>query len=411
MEPGPKKISNQHTPWSHGFFKSRQEERAMKRSAKGLVVLIVVCASAGLLWMQKDALRRVVPVRAQETEQKPGETKGGPAAYEDVRSKDLSSLDLRTSGDLLSTLAYNQATKWPAAEMLPKDVTPARILEEGKTPGLGVPALHARGITGKGVSVAIIDQPIKRDHPEYTEALARYENLCDPRPETETSMHGPAVASLLVGRSCGTAPGARLYHVAIPMWERDAKHYADALRLVMQWNGELAAGEKIRVVSISAAPIQSSEKLANEEEWNKALGEAQAAGLLVLDCTERDGFIAPCYQSFADRESPAACTPGFPSDRWFGDGDGLLLAPVSRRTTAEARRDEPDGYIYWGRGGLSWGIPYVAGVAALGWQVNPNLTAEEVKGLLLTSAHKNKDGLRIIDPVAFVAAAEKLGKE
>jgi hypothetical protein len=34
-------------------------------------------------------------------------------------------------------------------------------------PGLGVRELHEEGITGKGVTVAIIDQNMILDHPEF----------------------------------------------------------------------------------------------------------------------------------------------------------------------------------------------------------------------------------------------------
>ena len=78
------------------------------------------------------------------------------------------------------------------------------------------------------------------------------------------------------------------------------------------------------------------------------------------------------------------------------------MAPTSLRTVA--RQDKPDrsSYQYYGRGGLSWGIPYVAGVLAMGWQVRPELSPEQMKELLFQSAFTNDNGVKIINPKAFI---------
>ena len=47
-------------------------------------------------------------------------------------------------------------------------------------------------------------------------------------------------------------------------------------------------------------------------------------------------------------------------------------------------------------------MPYVAGVLALGWQVNPDLDAQTMKDLLLASAWVNGQGCHMIDPPAFI---------
>ena len=73
----------------------------------------------------------------------------------DIRSYDVSGFDLRDKGDILSTVTFDTDTVWP--EKLPEGFLPDQILETGKDPGLGIRALHEQGITGKGVSIAIID--------------------------------------------------------------------------------------------------------------------------------------------------------------------------------------------------------------------------------------------------------------
>jgi serine protease AprX len=262
-------------------------------------------------------------------------------------------------------------------------------------PGLGVRQLHARGITGTGVNVGIIDQPLSPDHPEFAGKIAAYHDVgCN----SDMSMHGPAVASLLVGTQCGTAPGARLYFAAAPSWTFDAAYKAKALDWLVEQSKALPAGQKIRVISVSAAPGQSSWK--NHEMWGEACQRAEAQGILLLDCSsDARGFIGPCWTDANDPENVAKCTPGFPGRSYVGRGSpNEILTPTSFRTTAEGWST----YQYTGRGGLSWGIPYAAGVLAMGWQVRPDLSAEKMKALLLASAHEVANGNRIIDPQSFI---------
>jgi hypothetical protein len=51
---------------------------------------------------------------------------------------------------------------------------------------------------------------------------------------------------------------------------------------------------------------------------------------------------------------------------------------------------------------LSISIPYGAGVLAMGWQVDPQLTLDEIRGLLFKSAWVRPDGVKIIDPKEFI---------
>jgi serine protease AprX len=208
------------------------------------------------------------------------------------------------------------------------------------------------------------------------------------------SMHGPAVASLLVGTQCGTAPGARLHHVAAPSWTGDTAYQAKALDWLLEQNKALPAGQKIRVISKSGSPSQSSWK--NHEMWGETCKRAEAQGILVLDCS---GFLGPCWIDANDPENVAKCRPGFPGSPYVGRGSpNEILTPTSPRTTAEGWST----YQYTGRGGLSWGIPYAAGVLAMGWQVRPDLSAEQMKSLLLASAREIEGGYRIIDPENFI---------
>ena len=124
----------------------------------------------------------------------------------DVRSCDLSALDLRDRLNDLLQADFDSKTIWPS--QLPSGFDYKRIIELGKNPGLGVRSLHAKGINGKNVGIAIIDQPLLVDHAEYKDRLKLYEEI-NIDSSWEAAMHGPAVASIAVGKTVGVAPGGR----------------------------------------------------------------------------------------------------------------------------------------------------------------------------------------------------------
>lgn len=111
----------------------------------------------------------------------------------------------------LDTYSFNDRTVLVGAE----DET-AALLEAGRNPGLGVRSLQARGITGQGVKIAIIDQSLLTDHPEISGAIAAYCETGIDSGLNEGTLHGPAVASILAGQTVGVAPGVQVYYMATP---------------------------------------------------------------------------------------------------------------------------------------------------------------------------------------------------
>jgi serine protease AprX len=320
--------------------------------------------------------------------------------FDNVRWKDLSKIRPEVVTGVISTLTFNEKTVWPDINTMQPGKRPQALLKKAMNPGLGVGELHKQGITGKGVNVAIIDQPLYQDHPEFAGKIAAY---YDTGCKSESSMHGPAVASLLVGTNCGTAPDANLYYAAAPSWLKDAQYYSKAIDWIIEQNTKLPAGEKIRVISVSAAPSgQGSPFDKNQQMWDQAFSRAEAAGILVLDCTEHHGIIAPGRINAEFPEDVNKCMGGHPDDTSFQPMEGRIYAPTCPRTTAEQYDKDEFSYQYCGKGGLSWAIPYVSGVLAMGWQVNPDLGPEDMRGILFKSATQGQNGAKIIDPQKFI---------
>lgn len=309
-------------------------------------------------------------------------------------------------GDIY-TYSFDNTTVFKENESLASE-----ILEKGKNPGLGIGGLHKRGITGKGVNVAIIDQNMLTDHPEFEgRIVAYYDSGCN-EPENTGSYHGASVTGILGGKTVGVAPEVNIYYAAAPSWERDAKYFADCLNWIIKQNKELPKSEKIRVVSVSSAPTSEDNWYKNGEQWDKAVKAAQEEGIMVIDCRthENTDFIFSSYYDLADQDNVTKCIAGYPDDKddftdeYYKD---ILFVPASFRTLAQEFIKGDYAYRYEGKGGKSWAVPYVSGVLALGWQINPELDGETMKDLLFQSSWVNEEGLHFINPPAFIEAVRK----
>ena len=266
----------------------------------------------------------------------------------DLRGWDLRKLDLRGRLRDLLRADFDDRTKWP--KELPEGFAPARIEELGKSPGLGVRALHAAGITGKGVGVAVIDQGLLVDHVEYKDNLRLYEEIhCIDR---QAAMHGPAVASIAVGKTVGVAPGADLYYIAEThvsdawlqnptgdMWAGvDFTWTAKSIERILEVNRTLPKDRKIRVISISVG--WSPEQL-GYEAVSKAVKQATEEGVFVvstgLQSTHGLSFHALGRDPNKDPELLASY--GESSwDRYYLDehpgATAPIFVPMDSRTTA-----------------------------------------------------------------------------
>jgi serine protease AprX len=309
--------------------------------------------------------------------------------------------------DDIFTFTFNEGTVLKGSEKMQDE-----IMNNGKNPGLGIRALQKEGITGKGINVSIIDQNLLLHHPEFDGKIAEYYDTGCGQAEDSGSMHAPAVTSILVGNTIGVAPDAKVYFAAAPSWTGDSEYYAKGLYWIIEENKKLPEGEKIRAVSVSAAPSgYGSPFTKNSNMWDEAVLAAQEEGILVLDCRDdqKTGIIAPAYYDPENPEDISMCTGGFPTSRYVVPASNIGV-PTSYRTVAEEYWEGSPSYQYTGQGGLSWGIPYAAGVLALGWQINPSLDKDQIVQVLLESCSKANDGSNIINPTAFIDAVKKTKK-
>jgi hypothetical protein len=306
-----------------------------------------------------------------------------------LQNVDASKANLKAEGARLGSMPFDTLTRWPSADKLPEGFDPSAVLEAGRNPGLGLRALHARGQDGRGVDIAIIDQPLVADHAEIEGRLHLAAEL-DVK-GVPPQMHGPGVSSLAAGRTCGAAPGADLYYVAMPMWKSSAgnQHYIQGLERLLELNRSKAA--HIRAVSISYGGFASAPQA---DAWKAILARAEREGVLVITCdAEASGLDYGLLRPLpgGDREKPEGYTLGTVKKGLLVPGDGRTFASQLGRAV----------YSYGPRGGLSWAAPWIVGLAALGFQTNSRLTPARLRGYLLKSATNMPYG-RVINPSAFL---------
>jgi hypothetical protein len=333
----------------------------------------------------------------------------------DLRGCDLSGLSLQDRSDDLLHASFDTRTRFP--EKLPKEFLPSKILELGKNPGLGVRSLHRQGLTGRGAGIAIIDQSLFVDHPEYSAGVKSYEEMHWLTDWETASMHAGAVASIAAGKHCGVAPGADVYFIANRFTDSamkvDYTHLAAAVDRVIAFNKAAPAGKKIRVLAIQRG-FSPGEK--GYEEIGAAIERAKAEGIFVITSSLSRyygyKFAGLNREPLADPDSVASYGLGLflvRGNAFSNMGGNTLLVPMDSRTTAGPEGAED--YAFYREGGFSWAIPYLAGLYALACEARPDITPELFwraaldTGTVLTV---KKDGKyfplgKIANPVSLIA--------
>jgi len=284
-------------------------------------------------------------------------------------------------------------------------------------------------------------------HSEYATNIIDYKEYGDAKDES-VSMHGPAVVSLLVGKTCGVASRAELFYRATPSG-RDFDHKADALFDIIEFNRTLPPKDRIRVVSCSVGYMEEKPE-PGLKRWIEAIKKAETEGIIVSDVGDRTGVDYIGGGTSDDKNDPENYSRALFSkdqgneelDKVFAESDGgvdlilrkireikkdevsnipdsvlrekiqkavedrgkEIIIPCDYRTMASNGGSEE--YMYNGKGGMSWAVPFLSGLFALAFQVNPNLAKEEIADAINTTASVSKKGLKVVNPRAFIEAIQ-----
>lgn len=357
----------------------------------------------------------------------------------DCRSLNLSLVDLSVYKS--EWLRFDEKTVFPDKTKMPENFEAEQFFEMGKNPGLGVRDLDVRG---EGMAMAIIDSSLC-NHQEYEGRLKHYEEIGfgdAPASSREASMHGPAVASLAIGKTVGVAPKAELYYFAVadgdynPNAENSCEYETQALKKILEINKSITDEKrKIQAVSISKSFF---EKDTGFEEWIGVLNETKEAGLFVntvnvgRDYGLFDGGLnrdvgvdvekSSAYESISgmvdSREQPSMYPERssiqkrlFPNHKAEKtDEQQRLLFPMNHRTVAGPQGK--DSYTHDSGGGWSWIKPYETALYVLAKEIDPKITPEEFwkNGLKTGKPDEKVDGVMINPPELLKSVQENMQK-
>ncbi|NLW09474.1 MAG: S8 family peptidase [Firmicutes bacterium] len=287
------------------------------------------------------------------------------------------------------------AVVWP-------DVT-ARSCLDVAVPASGAARAHRYGLTGKGVTVAVIDTGID-PHPDLVRPesrLAGWHDLVAGKPEPyDDDGHGTHVAGIIAGNGfasggkyVGVAPGSLL--VGVKVLDQDGGGPISRVIAGIQWVVENRKNLNIRVINLSlGAPAEKGYK---KDPLSRAVEEAWRRGLVVCVAAGNRGpgegtITTPGI-------NPSVITVGSIDDqRTIPRLDDVMTDHSSRGPTVD-ELVKPDlvapgaritslkpGGEYTALTGTSMATPMVAGAAALILQKHPGFRPEQVKRLLLETA-------------------------
>jgi subtilisin family serine protease len=277
-----------------------------------------------------------------------------------------------------------------------------RPLLDHSAPQIGAPAAWEAGLTGLGVTVAVLDSGIAFEHPDFAGRIAGARSFLDGEPDaTDRNGHGTHVASIVAGSGVagggyrGVAPEAEL--LIGKVCDPTGMCPDSGIIAAMEWAAESGA----TVVNLSLGAPDTPELDPLERAIDELTAEHGtlfvAAGGNSGNCGG-PGVASPGSADAAlsvgavDRDDAVA----FFSCTGPRVGDGAvkpdLTAPgvdiVAARAAGTPLGDQdPVGDSYARLSGTSMATPHVVGAAAILAQLHPEWRATELKAALIGSAH------------------------
>lgn len=271
---------------------------------------------------------------------------------------------------------FGGAATLPSAQAVQRPWWPA---------AMGFDDLHRAGGTGRGITIAVLDDVIDPTAADIRGRVASTESVCWEKTSTATTSaadHATEIAQLLVGTGAsangmpgvrGIAPQATLRHYTIGYGDHlrctpgDEKHINTTDAAITK---ALADGAKI--ISMSYG------KPGKDDDVKRAVTEALHAGAILVGATGKvldlpSGYNGVVAVNACDREgkiSSFAATPRGYGIGFCAPGVGMALGNHDKQG-----RWLPQGVLV---DGSSYAAPLVAGGLAAYWSKYPDATANQV---------------------------------
>ncbi|MEU5866897.1 S8 family serine peptidase [Nonomuraea sp. NPDC047529] len=387
IEPGPGR--------NHRFDVQRRQghlhvipEDAKRLLAQGLLDERLFDVTQLLTWRYGDAYKAEIPLIVQFAE-----GKAAPALSGTRKAKEFAGLGL--AGTSVSKATAGQTWQSLVGGARSLAAGKSKIWLDGKRPitldrsvkQIGAPQAWQQGLTGSGVTVAVLDSGYDATHPDLKDVVTQSRNFSDEPDITDNVGHGTHVASIVAGageKYRGVAPGAK-----IALGKVGGENISESAMLAgMEW---AAVEVKAKIINMSIGGPDTP----GIDPIERAVNTLSArTGALFVIAAGNDG--APGSVS-SPGSADAALTVGAVdksdkmaefSSRGPRNGDHAIKPDVTAPGVdimAAAAQGTADG-PYVAHSGTSMAAPHVAGAAAILAQQHPDWSGEQLKAALIGSA-------------------------
>lgn len=253
----------------------------------------------------------------------------------------------------------------------------------------------ARGLTGKGVGVAVLDTGCF-PHEDFSGRIAAFRDLIGGRREPyDDNGHGTHVCGIIAGNGCaaggehcGLAPCAHL--IPVKVLDRRGSGFASDVHAGLRWVRENQERYQIRIVNISVGSF-SRRNMGENSALVRSVNDAWDAGLVVVVAA---GNMGPKTGTITTPGiSRKVITVGCSDDDKEVTVMGSRMIDYSGRGPTGSCVCKPDIVApgasiiscsnkngrYTSKSGTSMATPYVSGALALLLEQHPELSNRDVK--------------------------------
>ena len=265
---------------------------------------------------------------------------------------------------------------------------------------------RAKGYTGKGVTIALIDGEVDTSAPELAGATIINKSPCTVTSSPFSKTHGTSMASLLVSKVYGVAPDATLltYTTSQPgdndvsgrdCTSSNGNGIEDPVSLINR-----AISDGAQIISISSSNDESSDTT----KW--AIAHANAQGVIVVSPMGNDAKdeTLDTYSKWSGVVGVSAIDTTGKVASYSSWGQGTTVAAVGGPVVVHNYESGNKGFTE----GTSNSVPLVAGFLALAKQKWPNATSNQLLQLLTKTARTDQSGWNTyvgygaVDPGAMI---------
>ena len=245
---------------------------------------------------------------------------------------------------------------------------------------------RAKGYTGKGVTIAMIDGTVDTSAPELAGANITVKTPCTYKEDNASKTHATAIASILVSKNYGVAPDATLIAYSVPTKQAtrsdECKQDTSGLKGTAYGAIEMAINDGAQIISISRSDNSKDSKA---QKW--AITRAMAQGVIIVGPMGNDAQDENdvSYARWSGTVGVSAIGTDGQLSSYSSWGQGVVAAGVGGPVKA---RDYEAGGVK-DMQGTSFATPVVAGQIALARSRWPQATSNQLLQLVTHSGSNN----------------------